>query len=208
MSRFLPVQVRPVTRVISVTDWSSIDQISQHLFFYSLSLVSFGSLAARILTFTLGKASPDYLGNEWLIRARCCTFILDQICRPNDRREVHLCIFGHVLSLVSYSSTNNIVHQSFKGVTRGFTLNQPLQINHLFQPNCSAVQRINPQQIDNLSRLNVQCFSLAFPSSGWMFQCLAGCQKDAAVTIIDPDDATPSWFFHQSLLSRSTPAPP
>lgn len=104
VSGVLPLQVRPVTRVISVTDGSFIDQISQHLFFYSLSLVGSGSLATRILTFMLGKAWPDYLDNERLIRGSCSTFILDQICGPKNRRELHLCIFGHVLSLVYRSS--------------------------------------------------------------------------------------------------------
>lgn len=122
----LPAQVRPVTRVSSVTDWSFTDQISQHLFFYSLSLVRCGSLATRILTFMLGKAWPDYLGNEWLIPARCCTFILDQICGPNDGRELHLCIFGHVVSLVSRSKHKQRRPSELQGCAERFHIKSTL----------------------------------------------------------------------------------
>lgn len=51
-----------------------------------------------------------------------------------------------------------------------------------------------------------------FNAVPWLFPGQGGCssswpdaQKDAPVTNIDPGATTPSWFFHQGLLSHSSP---
>lgn len=51
-----------------------------------------------------------------------------------------------------------------------------------------------------------------FNAVPWLFPGQGGCssswpdaQKDAPVTNIDPGATAPSWFFHQGLLSRSSP---
>lgn len=92
---------------------------------------------------------------------------------------------------------------------RGFTLNQPSQIDHISQPNCNAVQRINLQQIDSLNRLNVQCCSLAFPGHGGCSSSWPDAQKDAPVTNIDPGATAPFMIFSsgspEPLLARLLP---